>query len=354
MRLALLPLCELVGMWLEVSPQEALSVSALLSFLFVVSLYIWRRSTLHDRDDPTVIKQRLFSVISVCLIAPIVMLHFAREDTPAKQGPPFTTWIGFTTRGLFYSATLPLVLTASLFLGPMYLHFLQYPSLSLLLSQASTLVYSLSSERLFLIKVRNLLLAPVCEEFIFRGCVISLLLAANLPYTALLLLSPLLFGLAHLHHLVGLMRSKGVPAAQAVAAVGFQLLHTTLFGTFAAYVYLSTGSVVACMLCHAFCNWMEFPDLGWIGNPHHPAHKRRLSVALVFIAGMLLFGCSLRSVMERGEYNNWMDDVRAVLQKHESIGGSELTGGVQSVSASAAEGLLMVEGVNGANNNSTR
>ena len=333
-------------MWLEVSPQQALSVSMLLSFLFVVSLYIWRRSTLHDRDDPTVIKQRLFSVVSVCLIAPIIMLQFARGDTPAKHGPPFTTWIGFTTHGLFYSATLPLLLTASLFLGPMYLHFLHYPSLSLLLAHASSFLSSLSSERSLLIKLRNLVVAPVCEEFIFRGCVISLLLAANLPYSALLLLSPLLFGLSHLHHLVGLMRSKGFPVPQAVATVAFQLLHTTLFGIYAAYVYLSTGSVVACILCHAFCNWMEFPDLGWTGNPHHPAYKQRLSVAIVFIVGMIVFGCSLRSVMERGEYGNWMDEVRAVLQRQELEGSSVLTG-VQSVSASADEGLLLVEGVNG-------
>ena len=343
-------------MWLEVSPQQALSVSTLLSFLFVVSLYIWRRSTLHDRDDPTVIKQRLFSVISVCLIAPITMLHFAREDTPAKHGPPFTTWIGFSTRGLLYSATLPLLLTASLFLGPMYLHFLHHPSLSLLLAHAGSFLSSLSSERSLLIKLRNLLLAPVCEEFIFRACVISLLLAADLPYSALLLLSPLLFGLSHLHHLVGLMRSKGFSVPQAVAAVGFQLLHTTLFGTYAAYVYLSTGSVVACMLCHAFCNWMEFPDLGWIGNVYHPAYKRRVSVALVFVVGMLLFGYNLRSVMERSEYENWMDDVRVVLQAQQLAGSSEGTGVVQSVSGSADEGLLLVEGVNGvlANITSTR
>lgn len=343
-------------MWLEVSPQQALSVSALLSFLFVISLYIWRRSTLHDRDDPTVIKQRLFSVISVCLIAPIVMLQFAREDTPAKQGPPFTTWIGFSTRGLFYSATLPLLHTASLFLGPMYLHLLHYPSLSLLLAHASSFLHSLSSERALLIKLRNLVLAPVCEEFIFRGCVISLLVAANLPYSALLLLSPLLFGLAHLHHLVGLMRAKGVPLVQAVATVGFQLFHTTLFGTYAAYLYLSTGSVLSCMLSHAFCNWMEFPDLGWIGNPHHPAYKRRLSVAVVFIVGMVVFGCSLGSVMERAEYDNWMDEVRGVLQRQQLVGGSsDGTQGVQSVSGSVEEvGLLLVDGMNGVLANSTR
>ena len=345
-------------MWLEVCPQQALSVSTLLSFLFVVSLYIWRRSTLHDRDDPTVIKQRLFSVVSVCLIAPIVMLQFAREDTAAKHGPPFSTWIGFSTRGLFYSATLPLLLTASLFLGPMYLHFLHYPSLSLLAAHARSYLSSLSSERVLLIKARNLVLAPVCEEFIFRGCVISLLLAASLPYSACLLLSPLLFGLSHLHHLVGLMRAKGMPVPQAVAAVSFQLVHTTLFGTFAAYVYLCTGSVVACMLCHAFCNLMEFPDLGWIGDTRHTAHKRRLSVAVVFVAGMLLFGFGLRGVMERSEYDNWMDEVRAVLQTQELMGGGDVTAGVQSATASADDEslLLLAEGVNGmlANSSATR
>ena len=39
----------------------------------------------------------------------------------------------------------------------------------------------------------------------------------------------------------------------------FQFLYTSLFGTIAAFIYLRTGSLWACILAHSFCNWMGLP-----------------------------------------------------------------------------------------------
>ena len=334
-------------MWLEIGAWQALGVSALLSFLFVLSLYLWRHATLHDRDDPTVIKQRLFSVVSVCIIAPVVMLQFARVDTPEKHGPPFTTWIGFPTRGLDYAATVPLLLTASLFLGPMYLHLLHYPSPTLQLQHLSALLHSLySSERHRLMTLRNLVFAPLAEEFIFRTCTCSLLAAAGYSITATLLLSPLLFALSHLHHLIGLVRTKGFTLRQAVLAVTFQLFHTALFGAFAAHVYLSTGSFVACALSHAFCNMMEFPDLGWLFNSYHAAYGRRLSVGLAFVLGMALFALAMRPAMELEGYHNWLPEVRRMAQEAAmNAGGGGREGVLAAGMPSVAEGKEAMEGL---------
>ena len=331
-------------MWLEIGAWEALGVSGLLSFLFVLSLYLWRRATLHDRDDPTVIKQRLFSVVSVSIIAPILMLQFARVDTAEKRGPPFTTWIGFPTRGLAYASTVPLLLTASLFLGPMYLHLLHYPSPTLQLQHLSSVLHSLtSSERHLLMTLRNLVFAPLCEEFIFRVCTCSLLAAAGYSTTSTLLLSPLLFGLSHLHHLIGLVRTKGFTLRQATLAVTFQLFHTALFGAFAAYTFLSTGSFIACALSHAFCNLMEFPDLGWMFNSYHVAYGRRVSVGVVFVLGMLLFAVALKPAMEFEGYHNWLPEVRRVAQEAATGtgGGKGAVGGLPNVVAAkgAIEGF---------------
>jgi prenyl protein peptidase len=39
----------------------------------------------------------------------------------------------------------------------------------------------------------------------------------------------------------------------------FQFTYTSLFGFFAAFVYVRTGNVYTCMLAHTFCNWMGLP-----------------------------------------------------------------------------------------------
>lgn len=39
----------------------------------------------------------------------------------------------------------------------------------------------------------------------------------------------------------------------------FQFFYTSLFGFIAAFIYLRTSSLVACILAHSFCNWMGLP-----------------------------------------------------------------------------------------------
>lgn len=46
-----------------------------------------------------------------------------------------------------------------------------------------------------------------------------------------------------------------------------QFAYTTLFGWYATFVFLRTGSVAAVVLAHAFCNWCGLPRLwGRVGR----------------------------------------------------------------------------------------
>jgi prenyl protein peptidase len=73
-------------------------------------------------------------------------------------------------------------------------------------------------------------------------------------------LTPLYFGIAHLHHLYEFRITHGeVPLFVAVLRSLFQFAYTSLFGFFATFVYLRTGNVYTCMLAHTFCNWMGLP-----------------------------------------------------------------------------------------------
>lgn len=112
----------------------------------------------------------------------------------------------------------------------------------------------------------------------------SFLLARGAGAAACIFASPLAFGAAHLHHLHDLVAHQGLPLRRAALAVAFQLCYTTVFGWYAAWLLLCTGSLAALVPVHAFCNWMGFPAVGAIPRYHRPR-----VVAGVFVGGVLAF-----------------------------------------------------------------
>jgi len=109
---------------------------------------------------------------------------------------------------------------------------------------------------------RLLLIAPVCEEWAFRGCMVPLLLSAaaaggaGAAPAAVVAGAPLFFGAAHLHHLVELTAIGGCSWAQAGAQVGAQFVMTYAFGAYATFLFARTRHLAAPLLAHALCNFM--------------------------------------------------------------------------------------------------
>ncbi|PNS13825.1 hypothetical protein CAC42_1316 [Sphaceloma murrayae] len=142
---------------------------------------------------------------------------------------------------------------------------------------------------------RNLVVGPASEELIFRSLTVSLLLCAWTPPGKIVWEAPLLFGIAHLHHLnefvithkrpgqsyFSAMKTPAIIVPGILRAV-FQLAFTSVFGMFVTFVYLRTGNLYSCILAHTFCNWMGFPRLwGRLGGSAeevymHPSHDERL------------------------------------------------------------------------------
>lgn len=101
------------------------------------------------------------------------------------------------------------------------------------------------------------------------------MLAAQTSVTSTIFVSPLIFGLAHLHHAYEFrVTHPGVPFTAVVLRSVVQLSYTTLFGAYATFLYLRSGSVLAVFVVHAFCNCMGlprvwgrvYPDEGVINN----------------------------------------------------------------------------------------
>lgn len=59
--------------------------------------------------------------------------------------------------------------------------------------------------------LRNWVAAPLFEEFLFRGCLLSFLLASGALPARCVALSPAIFAACHLHHLHDLVRFQVMP-----------------------------------------------------------------------------------------------------------------------------------------------
>ncbi|CAM9124294.1 unnamed protein product [Choristocarpus tenellus] len=148
--------------------------------------------------------------------------------------------------------------------------------------------------------LRNLLVGPVTEEVVFRGCSVPLLLGAGVKRGVIIWLSPLIFGIAHLHHAYEWIR-QGRRLANVAVAVAFQMTYTSIFGAYAVFIHLRTGHLLSSVLVHSFCNLMGIPDLSFNNPPGDPEfssptsvlHGTRTGLWCAYGTGVILFGCFL-------------------------------------------------------------
>ncbi|KAJ4378775.1 CAAX prenyl protease [Didymella sp. IMI 355093] len=107
---------------------------------------------------------------------------------------------------------------------------------------------------------RNFVVGPVSEEIVWRSLMVPLHVLAQFSEKQIVFLTPLYFGIAHVHHLYEFhITHPEVPMLMATLRSLFQFTYTSLFGFFATFLYLRTGNVYTCILAHTFCNWMGLP-----------------------------------------------------------------------------------------------
>ena len=76
----------------------------------------------------------------------------------------------------------------------------------------------------------------------------------------IILFCPLYFGIAHVHHFYEFTLTH--PHTSLVPALLRSLIQfgfTTVFGWFATFIFIRTGSLWAVILTHSFCNWAGLP-----------------------------------------------------------------------------------------------
>jgi prenyl protein peptidase len=95
------------------------------------------------------------------------------------------------------------------------------------------------------------------------------MLVAQASIKQTIFLSPVIFGLSHFHHFYEFrLMYPHVPVAGAVLRSVFQLSYTTLFGAYATFIFVRSGSLLSVCLIHTLCNCMGLPQV-W--GPVRPA-----------------------------------------------------------------------------------
>ena len=117
-------------------------------------------------------------------------------------------------------------------------------------------------------------------------------------------MAPLFFAPAHAHHALVKFWSGFDPFEIAVETVA-QLIYTYIFGCIATLLLLRTGGILAPILAHIICNFVQLPDLGFMTPPSSggynvlPALFRLRYVLLVaHAAGLALFGFCIMPLTE--------------------------------------------------------
>jgi prenyl protein peptidase len=224
--------------------------------LYVLPFYLskaTRPSPTVNRDAPSVIRARTRAVTSACIITTLIDIAII---TQYGKATPLETLrlLGWWPIDIL-AVLRTLLLCSILFVGPLFeagiveggwKHWIR----------GSRVRETLSSWTGY----RALVVGPITEEIVFRSVLIPLHLLANISPTRIVFISPLYFGIAHLHHLYEFrLTHPEIPLLPAVLRTVLQFTYTSLFGFFAAFVYLRTGSLYAAIAAHSFCNWNGFP-----------------------------------------------------------------------------------------------
>lgn len=212
-----------------------------------------RPSPTLNRDAPSVIRARVRAVTFACILASSATLYLLVVTARLKAGDALHL-LGWWPIQLADVAKC-CALTFLLYTGPLFEKIFIEGAVNDF-RRGRKVVESLSSWQGY----RNYVAGPVTEEIIFRSVLIPLHLLAKVSPAKIVFLTPLYFGIAHVHHFYEFtLTHPHTPLAPAVLRTLLQFAYTTLFGWFADFIYLRSGSLYVCIIIHSFCNWVGLP-----------------------------------------------------------------------------------------------
>ncbi|KAI9826239.1 MAG: hypothetical protein M1819_007406 [Sarea resinae] len=264
------------------STSFAVILAIIYTLTYVLPFYLsptTRPSPALSRDAPSVIRARIRAVSLSCLICATttLLVLLAWASLSPLEAVRLLGWFPISPTDITKTATL----TALLFAGPLFERGVVEGEWRNWI-RGARVAETLGSW----IGWRNFVAGPITEELLFRSLLTPLaLLSHHGPAAAatVTLTTPLYFGIAHVHHFYEYtLTHPHTPLLPALLRSLVQFAYTSLFGFYATFVFLRTGSLPAAILAHAFCNWCGLPRL-WgrvepgvpIGPPDIGSRRKR-------------------------------------------------------------------------------
>jgi len=301
------------------SPTFSLIYCLASSACYVLILYIIVPSQIRclPRNHTSHIKWRMSAVCAYTLLATLLHpLIFCSNSEGILDG------FGSAMKSLGWSwqwkrDTIVILHAISLFLGPILCGLL-----TRCLATPSNTHYG-SAERWM--NLRDYIIGPISEEMVFRALFLPpLLLACQMnatndenpdqcfPFFSLRtvqFLCPTFFGVAHFHHALIKIHEGHTSLVMILLSTLFQFSYTYLFGLWSTFAYMRTGSVVCVSVCHAFCNYMGVPNLGFM-DKHGLLYQYKALILPTYAVGIALF---YRGFFNDVIYGSHEDGLLAVL-----------------------------------------
>lgn len=318
-------------------------VCLFLASFYVISLYFWSRENRYKRNEPGVIKRRFISV-TLSSVLSLIVIYVLSTNGYNSHSHTIDEWTGlrFDFVNLLFSTIISFSLTAILFAGPIFQNFLieyydylddlyfekskkqderynskpekidEFNSLKNFISFVKKLFISLINNlklNIILRKffdlhfLRNYVISTLTEEFVFRSCMLPLLIG-HMTWLESIFLTPLFFGTAHLHHIYEGYKSKEKDLKILLIGHLFQFAYTYCFGVYSSYLFVRTGSFFASFLAHSFCNMMGFPDFDGLINEFNG--RTRVFLIIMYFFGLISFICLLSPLTNPIFFDNFV------------------------------------------------
>ncbi|PWN49081.1 hypothetical protein IE53DRAFT_346440 [Violaceomyces palustris] len=222
----------------------------------------------------------------------------ALSSSLIPTNPPLTAFLSLLVK----AATYPLLLTNVLYTGPLFVSWLEG---GLPFQRNFDLRRDVLDRFSSLFGIRNFILGPLTEEVVFRACVLSITFYSGASRSSMIFATPLYFGIAHLHHAWETYANSGRTREglqRGLLQAALQFTYTCAFGWYANFLFMRTGTILAPLLSHSFCNIMGLPN-PWQASEWYPERRKAIHcthvVGIVGFAGLLyrltepsLFGSS--------------------------------------------------------------
>ena len=321
---------------------------------YVITLYLWSKQNRYNRNEPSVIKRRFISVFFTSIVCFIILSSIGKVEIghSTSNSHSINKWLGFNLDfELIKSSFITLVLTIILFIGPIVQNFLSvylfslnfqayddcdneviydtnnnnyykrsgvkkleenkgysstgiyliqqlYESIKLKLKKRIDVLFNQLNDLCFW---RSYIISPFTEEFVFRSCMLPLLLP-HLGLAKLILVTPLFFGLAHLHHIIEGAILNEAPIEHLIAEHLFQFIYTYIFGIYSSFLFLRTGNFFSSFVSHSFCNVMGFPNIRQLFTEFE--FKFKMFLSAMYVLGLICFFSLINPLTQPSYFNN--------------------------------------------------